>query len=84
MRESSCKRSEKYDQQGVPHNDGKYFAYISLMDNEIKRGESGKSSAHASQSISTSRQPASLRNHRQKASIVVFASASSRRTIQNA
>jgi len=33
--------AEKNDQQGVTHNDGKYFAYISVMDNDIKRGESG-------------------------------------------
>ena len=32
--------AEKNDQQGVTHNDGKYFAYISVMDNDIKRGES--------------------------------------------
>lgn len=32
--------AEKTDQQGVTHNDGKYFAYISVMDNDIKRGES--------------------------------------------
>ncbi len=29
-----------HDQPGVTHNDGKYFAYISVMDNDIKRGES--------------------------------------------
>ncbi|WP_157995122.1 DUF1028 domain-containing protein [Peristeroidobacter soli] len=33
--------AEKDDPQGVTHNDGKYFAYISVMDNDIKRGESG-------------------------------------------
>ncbi|WP_161965893.1 DUF1028 domain-containing protein [Steroidobacter cummioxidans] len=32
--------AEKNDQQGITHNDGKYFAYISVMDNDIKRGES--------------------------------------------
>jgi uncharacterized Ntn-hydrolase superfamily protein len=32
--------AEKNDQPGVTHNDGKYFAYISVMDNDIKRGES--------------------------------------------
>lgn len=32
--------AEKNDQQGVTHNDGKYFAYIRVMDNDIKRGES--------------------------------------------
>ncbi|HWK74370.1 MAG TPA: DUF1028 domain-containing protein [Povalibacter sp.] len=32
--------AEKDDEQGVTHNDGKYFAYISVMDNDIKRGES--------------------------------------------
>ena len=32
--------AEKNDPQGVTHNDGKYFAYISVMDNDIKRGES--------------------------------------------
>ena len=33
--------AEKNDQQRNTHNDGKYFAYISVMDNDIKRGESG-------------------------------------------
>ena len=32
--------ADKNDQQGVTHNDGKYFAYLSVMDNDIKRGES--------------------------------------------
>jgi len=32
--------AEKDDEQGITHNDGKYFAYISVMDNDIKRGES--------------------------------------------
>lgn len=32
--------AEKGDEQGITHNDGKYFAYISVMDNDIKRGES--------------------------------------------
>jgi len=32
--------AEKNDPQGVTHNDGKYFAYLSVMDNDIKRGES--------------------------------------------
>jgi uncharacterized Ntn-hydrolase superfamily protein len=32
--------AEKNDQQGTSHNDGKYFAYIRVLDNDIKRGES--------------------------------------------
>jgi uncharacterized Ntn-hydrolase superfamily protein len=33
--------SEKSDQAGVTHNDGKYFAYISVTDDNTKKGESG-------------------------------------------
>lgn len=33
--------AEKGDEPGVAHNDGKYFAYISVTDDNIKRGESG-------------------------------------------
>ncbi len=33
--------SEKGDETGATHNDGKYFAYISVTDDNIKRGESG-------------------------------------------
>lgn len=33
--------SEKGDEPGVTHNDGKYYAYISVTDDNIKRGESG-------------------------------------------
>ncbi|MDY6947265.1 MAG: DUF1028 domain-containing protein [Pseudomonadota bacterium] len=33
--------SEQGDQPGVTHNDGKYYAYISVTDDNIKRGESG-------------------------------------------
>ena len=33
--------SEKGDETGVTHNDGKYYAYISVTDDNIKRGESG-------------------------------------------
>jgi len=33
--------SEKTDQVGVTHNDGKYFAYISVTDDNTKKGESG-------------------------------------------
>ena len=32
--------SNKEDQVGVTHNDGKYFAYIAVGDNDIKKGES--------------------------------------------
>jgi uncharacterized Ntn-hydrolase superfamily protein len=32
--------ANKDDQIGVTHNDGKYFAYIAVGDNEIKKGES--------------------------------------------
>jgi uncharacterized Ntn-hydrolase superfamily protein len=32
--------ANKDDQMGVTHNDGKYFAYIAVGDNEIKKGES--------------------------------------------
>ncbi len=32
--------ADKNDEPGVTHNDGKYFAYISVMDNDIKRSES--------------------------------------------
>lgn len=33
--------AEKNDQTGVTHNDGKYYAYISVTDENIKPGESG-------------------------------------------
>lgn len=33
--------AEKGDETGATHNDGKYFAYISVTDDNIKRGESG-------------------------------------------
>src|SRR5918993_3436261 len=33
--------AEKTDQPGVTHNDGKYYAYISVTDDNIKPGESG-------------------------------------------
>src|SRR6188472_1053780 len=33
--------AEKTDQPGVTHNDGKYYAYISVTDDNIKAGESG-------------------------------------------
>jgi uncharacterized Ntn-hydrolase superfamily protein len=33
--------AEKDDQVGVTHNDGKYYAYISVTDDNIKPGESG-------------------------------------------
>lgn len=33
--------AEKGDEPGVTHNDGKYHAYISVTDDNIKRGESG-------------------------------------------
>lgn len=33
--------AEKGDQAGVTHNDGQYFAYISVTDDNIKAGESG-------------------------------------------
>ena len=32
--------ANKEDQIGVTHNDGKYFAYIAVGDNDIKKGES--------------------------------------------
>ena len=32
--------ANKDDQIGVTHNDGKYFAYIAVGDNDIKKGES--------------------------------------------
>ena len=32
--------ADKADQIGVTHNDGKYFAYISAADDDIKKGES--------------------------------------------
>ena len=32
--------ANKDDQVGVTHNDGKYFAYIAVGDNDIKKGES--------------------------------------------
>ncbi len=32
--------ANKEDQVGVTHNDGKYFAYIAVGDNDIKKGES--------------------------------------------
>ena len=32
--------ANKDDVMGVTHNDGKYFAYIAVGDNEIKKGES--------------------------------------------
>jgi hypothetical protein len=31
---------DKDDQAGVTHNDGKYFAYIAVGDNDLKKGES--------------------------------------------
>ena len=33
--------ANKDDQVGVTHNDGKYFAYISVTDDDTKKGESG-------------------------------------------
>lgn len=33
--------AEKTDEPGVTHNDGKYYAYISVTDDNIKPGESG-------------------------------------------
>jgi uncharacterized Ntn-hydrolase superfamily protein len=33
--------AEKIDEPGVTHNDGKYYAYISVTDDNIKPGESG-------------------------------------------
>ena len=33
--------AEKTDEAGVTHNDGKYYAYISVTDDNIKPGESG-------------------------------------------
>jgi uncharacterized Ntn-hydrolase superfamily protein len=33
--------ADKDDQTGVTHNDGKYYAYISVTDDNIKAGESG-------------------------------------------
>jgi uncharacterized Ntn-hydrolase superfamily protein len=33
--------AEKTDEVGVTHNDGKYYAYISVTDDNIKPGESG-------------------------------------------
>jgi uncharacterized Ntn-hydrolase superfamily protein len=33
--------ADKTDEVGVTHNDGKYFAYISVTDDNIKKGESG-------------------------------------------
>ncbi len=33
--------AEKDDQAGVTHNDGKYYAYISVTDDNTKKGESG-------------------------------------------
>lgn len=33
--------AEKGDEPGITHNDGKYYAYISVTDENIKRGESG-------------------------------------------
>jgi len=33
--------SEKTDQPGITHNDGKYFAFISVTDDNTKKGESG-------------------------------------------
>ena len=33
--------AEKSDEVGVTHNDGKYYAYISVTDDNIKPGESG-------------------------------------------
>ena len=33
--------AEKTDEVGVTHNDGKYHAYISVTDDNIKKGESG-------------------------------------------
>lgn len=33
--------AEKGDEKGVTHNDGKYYAYISVTDDNIKPGESG-------------------------------------------
>ena len=33
--------AEKDDQVGVTHNDGKYYAYISVTDDNIQKGESG-------------------------------------------
>lgn len=32
--------ADKGDQAGVTHNDGKYFAYLAVGDNDIKKGES--------------------------------------------
>ncbi len=32
--------ANKDDQVGVTHNDGKYFAYIAVGDNDLKKGES--------------------------------------------
>jgi uncharacterized Ntn-hydrolase superfamily protein len=32
--------ADKADATGVTHNDGKYFAYIAVGDNDIKKGES--------------------------------------------
>ena len=32
--------AEKTDQIGVTHNDGKYYAYLSVTDDNIKQGES--------------------------------------------
>jgi uncharacterized Ntn-hydrolase superfamily protein len=33
--------AEKTDKPGVTHNDGQYFAYISVTDDDTKKGESG-------------------------------------------
>jgi uncharacterized Ntn-hydrolase superfamily protein len=33
--------ADKDDEVGVTHNDGKYYAYISVTDDNIKPGESG-------------------------------------------
>jgi uncharacterized Ntn-hydrolase superfamily protein len=33
--------ADKTDEPGVTHNDGKYYAYISVTDDNIKKGESG-------------------------------------------
>jgi hypothetical protein len=33
--------ANKDDQLGVTHNDGKYYAYISVTDDNTKKGESG-------------------------------------------
>ena len=33
--------AEKADKAGVTHNDGKYYAYISVTDDNTQKGESG-------------------------------------------